>query len=44
MQEDIARRKEVKEDEAGSGNSSTESVKSGSGPYYQICMPLGQVP
>jgi hypothetical protein len=27
--------------EAGSGNSSTDSVNSGSGPDYQICIPLG---
>jgi hypothetical protein len=26
-QEDVARRKEVKEEEAGSGNSSTDSVR-----------------
>jgi hypothetical protein len=40
-QGDIARRKEVKEEEARSGNSSTDSVKSGSVPDYQICIPLG---
>jgi hypothetical protein len=32
--EDNSRRKEVKEEEAGNGNSSTDSVKSGSGPDY----------
>jgi hypothetical protein len=36
MQEDIAWKKKVKEEEAGSGNSSTDSVNSGSGPDYQI--------
>jgi hypothetical protein len=30
----IARRKEVKEEETGSGNSSIDSVNSGSGPDY----------
>jgi hypothetical protein len=35
-QEDISRRKEVKEEEAGSRNSSTDSVNSGSEPAYQI--------
>jgi hypothetical protein len=46
MQEDISRRKEVKEEEAGnkSGNSSTYSVNSGSGPDQQICIPLGWAP
>jgi hypothetical protein len=43
-QEDFARRKEVKEDEAGAGNSSTDSVNSGSGPDYQIFRPLGWAP
>jgi hypothetical protein len=41
MQEDDAGRKEVKEEEAGSGNSITGSVNSGSGPDYQIYIPLG---
>jgi hypothetical protein len=30
-----------KRQETGSGNSSTDSVNSGSGPDYQICIPLG---
>jgi hypothetical protein len=42
MQEDDARRKEVQEE--GSGNSSTDSVNSGSGPDYQICIPFGWAP
>jgi hypothetical protein len=43
MQEDVAGRKEVKEEaeETGSGNSSTDRVNSESGPGYQICIPLG---
>jgi hypothetical protein len=36
------RKKEVQEE--GSGNSSTDSVNSGSGPDYQICIPLGWAP
>jgi hypothetical protein len=44
MQEGDARRKKVKEDKAGSRNSSTDSVNSGSGPDYQIYRPLGWVP
>jgi hypothetical protein len=40
-QEDVAGRKEVKEEEEGSGNSNTNSVDSGSGPDYQIYIPLG---
>jgi hypothetical protein len=32
MQEDVARKNELKEEETGSGNSSTDSVKSGYGP------------
>jgi hypothetical protein len=42
MQEDVAGKKEVKEEEAGSGNanSSTDSVNSGSVLDYQI-IPLG---
>jgi hypothetical protein len=43
-QEDFSRRKEVKEEETGSGNSSTDSVNSGSGPDYQIYIPLGWGP
>jgi hypothetical protein len=43
-QEDVARRKEVKEEEAGNGSYSTDSVESGSGPDYQICALLGWVP
>jgi hypothetical protein len=34
-QEDISKRKEVKEEEAGSGNSRTDSVNSGSGSNNQ---------
>jgi hypothetical protein len=43
MQEEVAGRKEVKEEETGSrkGNSSTDSVNSWSGPDYQIYTPLG---
>jgi hypothetical protein len=43
MKEDVAGIKEVKEekDEAGSGNSSTDSVKYGFGPDCQINIPLG---
>jgi hypothetical protein len=44
MQEDVAGRKEVKGEEAGSANSSTDSVNSGSGPDYQIYIPLEWVP
>jgi hypothetical protein len=43
-QGDASRRKEVKEEEVGSGNSSTDSVNSGSGPDYQICIPLEWAP
>jgi hypothetical protein len=42
--EDFERRKKVKEEEVGSGNSSTDSVNSGSGPDYRICIPLGWAP
>jgi hypothetical protein len=38
---DAARWKEVKEEETGSRNSSTDSINSGSGPYYQIYTLLG---
>jgi hypothetical protein len=47
MQEDNAGRKEVKEEkgqEEESGNSSIDSVNSGSGPDYQICISLGWAP
>jgi hypothetical protein len=43
-EEDFARRNEVKEEEAGSGNLSTDSVNSGSGPDYQFYIPLGWAP
>jgi hypothetical protein len=39
-QGDVSRRKEVIEEDDGSGNSSTDSVNSGSVPDYQICIPL----
>jgi hypothetical protein len=42
--EDVAGRKEVKEENVGSGNSSTESVHSGYGSDYQIYIPLGWTP
>jgi hypothetical protein len=41
MQEDVARRKGVKQQEAGSRNSSTDIVNTGSGPDHQIYLPLG---
>jgi hypothetical protein len=41
MQEDVTRRKEVKEEQAGNGNSSTDNVKSGSGSGYEIYTRLG---
>jgi hypothetical protein len=46
MQEDVSRRKEVKEEEQeeGSGNSNTDTVNFGSRPYYQIYIPLGWAP
>jgi hypothetical protein len=44
MQEDVAGRKEVKEEETGSGSSSTDSVNCGSGPDYHIYKPLGWAP
>jgi hypothetical protein len=47
MQEDVAERKEVKEEkgqEEESGNTSTDSVHSGSGPDYHICILLGWAP
>jgi hypothetical protein len=37
-QKDVAKRKE---EDAGSGNLSTVAVNSGSGPDYQIYIPLG---
>jgi hypothetical protein len=43
-QEDDAGRKEVKEEEAGSGSSSIDSVNSGSKPVYQIYIPVGWAP
>jgi hypothetical protein len=43
-QEDVARRKKSTEEEAFSGNSSTDSVNSGSGPNYQSYIPLVQDP
>jgi hypothetical protein len=33
-----------KRQEEGSGNSSIDSVNSGSGPDHQICIPLGWAP
>jgi hypothetical protein len=36
--------KEEKRQEEGNGNSSTDSVNSGSGPDYQIFIPLGCAP
>jgi hypothetical protein len=43
-QQDVARWKVAKEEEAGSGNLSTDSVNSGFGPDYQICILLGWAP
>jgi hypothetical protein len=43
-QQDVARRRKVKEQEAGSGNSSTDNVNSGSGPEYQFYKLLGWAP
>jgi hypothetical protein len=43
-QEDVAIRKEVREEQAGNANSSTDSVNSGSGPDYQIYIPHGWAP
>jgi hypothetical protein len=43
-QEDVARGKELKKEDSGSGKSSTESVNSGSGPDYKICIMLGWTP
>jgi hypothetical protein len=40
-QEDVSRRKELKEQETASGNLSIDSVNSGYGPDYQIYLPLG---
>jgi hypothetical protein len=42
-QEDIGRRKVVKEEEAGSGSSTADIVNPGSEPDYQICLPPGWV-
>jgi hypothetical protein len=44
MQEDVAVRKEVKEEDTGSVNLSTDSVDSGSGPDYQIYILHGWKP
>jgi hypothetical protein len=46
MQEDDAGKGKCrkKEQEEGTGNSSTGSVNSRSGPDYQICIPLGWAP
>jgi hypothetical protein len=41
MQEDVARKKEVKEEDPGSGNSRTDSFNSGSGADYRIHVLLG---
>jgi hypothetical protein len=43
-QQDFSRRKELKEEEAGTRNSSTDIVNSGSGPDYQNYIPLGWAP
>jgi hypothetical protein len=43
-QEDVSRKKAVKEEEAESGNSSTDNVNSGSGPDYQIFITLVRAP
>jgi hypothetical protein len=45
-QEDVARRKKVKKEYPGSGNSNsiTDSVNSGSVPDYQNYIPLGWAP
>jgi hypothetical protein len=40
-QEDVVGRNEMKEEGAGSRNSSTDRVNFESGPEYQICIPLG---
>jgi hypothetical protein len=44
-QEDVAKGKKVRKEETGSGNSSTGSVKAGSGPAkfkYRLDGPLGE--
>jgi hypothetical protein len=43
-QEDVERRNEVKEEEQVNGNSRTDNVNSGSGPDYQMYIPLGWSP
>jgi hypothetical protein len=43
-QEDVSRRKVVNKQEAGRGNSSKDSVNSGSGLDYQIYISLGLAP
>jgi hypothetical protein len=44
MQEDVEMKKKGRDEEAGSGKSSIESVNSGSRPDYQIYIPLGWAP
>jgi hypothetical protein len=43
-QEDVVRKNPMKGEDSGSGNSRTDSVNSGSGPDYQISIPLGWAP
>jgi hypothetical protein len=43
-EEYVKRRKKVREEKVGSGNTSTDSVTSGSGTDYQISIPLGWAP
>jgi hypothetical protein len=43
-QEDVARTKEVKEEDSRSGNSRKDNVNSGSGSDYHICILLGWTP
>jgi hypothetical protein len=40
----VTRREEVMKEEAQTGNPSTDSANSGSGPYYQIYILLGWTP
>jgi len=44
MKTSDGRQKKKRKKEEGSGNSSTDSVNSGSGPDYQIYIPLGWAP
>jgi hypothetical protein len=44
VREGIARRKEVNEEEAESGNLNADTVNSESGPDYQIYIQLGWAP